>query len=175
MNVGADEYVGKPYDIGQVVARARSLIGARTAQALQQGRSVLVIDDSATFRNELKEALQGAGYSVHEAATGEEGLLAAAAVRPDVVVVDGMLPGIDGATVVRRLKSDAGLRSTPCMLLTAAEGTDEELRSLEAGADAHARKSEDLGVILVRLAALVRGAPPSHLAATSSSWASPTC
>src|SRR5665213_4371070 len=69
-----------------------------------------------------------------------------------------MLPGIDGATVVRRLKSDTALRSTPCLLLTAAEGTSDELRALEAGAYAYVRKSEDLSVILVRLAALLRGA-----------------
>jgi len=117
-----------------------------------------VIDDSVTFRDELRQSLEGAGYHVREAATGEEGLALAAADRPDAVVVDGILPGIDGATVVRRLKSDTALRSTPCLLLTGAEGTNDGLRALEAGADAYVRKSEDLGVILVRLAALLRGA-----------------
>jgi len=117
-----------------------------------------VIDDSVTFRDELRQSLEGAGYHVREAATGEEGLALAAADRPDAVVVDGILPGIDGATVVRRLKSDTALRSTPCLLLTGAEGANDGLRALEAGADAYVRKSEDLGVILVRLAALLRGA-----------------
>ena len=60
-------------------------------------------------------------------------------------------PGIDGATVVRRLKSDAALRNTPCLLLTGFGGRRDELRALEAGADAYARKSEDLGLILARL------------------------
>jgi PAS domain S-box-containing protein len=119
---------------------------------------VLVIDDSVTFRDELRQSLEGAGYHVLEAATGEEGLALAAADRPDAVVVDGILPGIDGATVVRRLKSDTALRSTPCLLLIGAEGANDGLRALEAGADAYVRKSEDLGVILVRLAALLRGA-----------------
>ncbi|HEX7479359.1 MAG TPA: response regulator [Polyangiales bacterium] len=158
MGAGADEYIGKPYDLGQVVARARALTQAGASGGLGSGRRVLVIDDSVTFRNELKQSLEGAGYHVREAATGEEGLALAAADRPDAVVVDGMLPGIDGATVVRRLKSDTALRGTPCLLLTAAEGTEDELRALEAGADAYVRKSEDLGVILVRLAALLRGA-----------------
>ena len=119
---------------------------------------MLVIDDSVTFRKELKRSLEAAGYNVWEATTGEEGLALAAADRPDAVVVDGILPGIDGRTVVRRLKSDATLRSTPCLLLTGAEGANDGLRALEAGADAYVRKSEDLGVILVRLAALLRGA-----------------
>lgn len=158
MGAGADEYIGKPYDIRQVVARARALVQASEDRREGPRRRVLMIDDSATFRNELRQSLEGAGYEVQEAATGEEGLALAAAVRPDAVVVDGMLPGIDGATVVRRLKSDTALRSTPCLLLTAAEGAVDELRSLEAGADAYVHKSEDLDVILVRLAALLRGA-----------------
>ena len=158
MGAGADEYIGKPYDLGQVIARARALTQSDARGGGGSGRRVLVIDDSATFRNELKQALEGAGYQVREAATGEEGLALAAADRPDAVVVDGILPGIDGVTVVRRLKSDTALRSTPCLLLTAAEGTNDELRALDAGADAYVRKSEDLGVILVRVAALLRGA-----------------
>jgi len=158
MGAGADEYIGKPYDLGLVVARARALTQADASGGVGLGRRVLVIDDSVTFRDELRQSLEGAGYHVREAATGEEGLALAAADRPDAVVVDGILPGIDGATVVRRLKSDTGLRSTPCLLLIGAEGTNDGLRALEAGADAYVRKSEDLGVILVRLAALLRGA-----------------
>jgi DNA-binding response OmpR family regulator len=158
MGAGADEYLGKPYDLTQVVARARALLRSDGTAGSGSERRVLVIDDSATFRNELKQSLEDAGYQVREATTGEEGLALAAAERPDAVLVDGMLPGIDGATVVRRLKSDAALRGTPCLLLTAAESTEDELRALEAGADGYVRKSDDLGVILARLAALLRGA-----------------
>jgi PAS domain S-box-containing protein len=163
MGAGADEYVGKPYEIVQVIARARTLVHASAARAGSTradtaARRILVIDDSPTFRHELTSALEEAGFDVQQADTGEEGLALAAAIRPDAVVVDGMLPGIDGATVVRRLKSDMAFRGTPCLLLTAAEGSAEELRSLEAGADAYIRKGGDLDVILVRLTALLRGA-----------------
>src|ERR1019366_3361775 len=158
MGAGADEYIGKPYDLKLLVARARTLTQADASGGVGLGRRVLVIDDSVTFRDELRQSLEGAGYHVREAASGEEGLALAAADRPDAVVVDGILPGIDGATVVRRLKSDTALRSTPCLLLTGTEGANDGLRALEAGADAYVRKSEDLGVILVRLAALLRGA-----------------
>lgn len=168
MDAGADEYIGKPYDIGQVVARARALTQGHFARSGHISRRILVIDDSITFRHELKQSLEAAGYEVHEALSGEEGLALAAALRPDAVVVDGMLPGIDGATVVRRLKSDAALRSAPCLLLTAAEDAAEELRSLEAGADAHVRKSEEVGVILARLAALLRGVKASEADRTPS-------
>ena len=166
MGAGADEYVGKPYDMAQVVARARALVlikprfkTPRSNAAIVQ-RRVLVIDDSATFRNELAEALEGAHFDVYQASTGEEGLSIAAALRPDAVIVDGVLPGIDGATVVRRLKTDAASRNTPCLLLTAAREAADEVRSFEAGADAYVRKSDDFGLILVRLTALLRGATP---------------
>jgi PAS domain S-box-containing protein len=158
IGAGADEYIGKPYDIAQVVARARALTHATDGRPAGSNRRLLVVDDSVTFRRELTKSLEAGGYEVHEAVSGEEALAMAADLRPDAVVVDGVLPGIDGVTVVRRLKSDATLRSTPCVLLTGADGTAEELRSLEAGADAYVRKSEDLGVILARLAALLRTA-----------------
>ena len=158
----ADGYVGKPYELGQLVSRARELVSTRGPRAPGGPRRILVIDDSVTYRRQVKEALAAIGHEVYEATTGEEGLALVASVRPDAIVVDGVLPGIDGATVVRRLKSDTSLRSTPCLLLTATEGAEDELRSLEAGADAYVRKSEDLEVILARLAALLRHARDAH-------------
>ena len=154
---GAAEYLGKPYDSGQVVARARAAVKARGGAAAEGLRRVLVIDDSPTFRDRLRETLEGAAYQVYTAERGEDGLMMAASIRPDALIVDGVLPGIDGATVIRRLKSDAALRSTPCLLLTAAEDPGDELRSLEAGADAFVRKTENLDLLLVRLGALLRG------------------
>jgi two-component system, NtrC family, sensor kinase len=161
MSAGADEYVGKPYDIGQVVARARDLVRSVSNDSRILRRRVLVIDDSPTFRRELRNVLEGAGYEVFEVETGEEGLAAAASIRPDALIVDGILPGIDGATVVRRLKSDAALRRTPCLLFTGQEEASDELRALEEGADAYLRKSEDLDLVLVKLSALLRGASAS--------------
>jgi DNA-binding response OmpR family regulator/two-component sensor histidine kinase len=158
----ADAYVGKPYELGPLVSRARGLVSTRGRRAPGGPRRILVIDDSLTYRSQVKEALTAIGHEVHEATTGEEGLALVAAVWPDAIVVDGVLPGIDGATVVRRLKSDTSFRTTPCLLLTAAEGAEDELRSLEAGADAYVRKSEDLEVILARLAALLRHTRDAH-------------
>lgn len=151
----ADEYVGKPYDLARVIAGAVALTD-RDASPRPRRRHVVVVDDSATYRNQVKEALEAAGYMVHEAASGEQGLALVANVRPDAVVVDGVLPGIDGATMVRRLKSDSAFRSTPCLLLTATDTPDDELRSLEAGVDAYVHKSQDLAIILTRLSALLR-------------------
>jgi DNA-binding response OmpR family regulator len=159
LRTGADEYVGKPYDIHYVVARARQLLRAsRVELGTGSPATILVIDDSVTFRETLREVLEGAGYTVHVAASGEEGLRIAAAGRPGAVIVDSALPGIDGVTVIRRLRLDTGLRSVPCLLLTGSEDRHMELRALEAGADAFVRKEEDAGVILARLAAVLRSA-----------------
>ncbi len=74
------------------------------------------------------------------------------------MLIDNQLPGIDGPGVIRRLRLDAVLRSTPCILLTASDEQDTELRALDAGADAFVRKQEDLEFILIRLAAVLRNA-----------------
>ncbi len=158
ISIGADEYVGKPYDISHVVARAHELVRARYSAPTAGSKKVLVIDDSATFCEEIRVSLQSAGYDVRLAKTGEEGLALVGTTQPDAIIVDGVLPGIDGRTVVRRLKSDTGLRHIPCLLLTGSETRADELQALESGADAYLRKEEDIKVILARLSALARGA-----------------
>jgi DNA-binding response OmpR family regulator len=157
---GADEYVGKPYDASYVVARARELIGKRQGSA-HAGSVVLVIDDSPTFREGLRLELEQAGYVVVTAATGEEGLRTAVGLQPGAVIVDGSMPGIDGATVIRRMRQDAILRRTPCLLLTASEDRSNEVRALDAGADAYVRKEDEPNVILARLAAVLRSSSSS--------------
>jgi DNA-binding response OmpR family regulator len=161
LQIGADDYVGKPYDINFVVARARELVG-QSANGSAASAAVLIIDDSATFRAELGRTLVGAGYSVLEASSGEEGLHVAAANRPAAILVDGLLPGVDGAAVIRRIRLDEALRQTPCVLLTGSDDNGAELRALDAGADAFMRKDEHLDVVLARLAAILRAvtAPP---------------
>ncbi len=158
LTTGADEYIGKPYEASYVVARARELARRGQGAAAPGRETVLVIDDSVTFRETLKEALEAASYHVLIAGTGEEGLRIAADARPTAIVVDGMLPGIDGSTVVRRIRLDAALRRLPCLLLTASEDLGAEIRALDAGADAFVRKDEDIDVILARLNAVVRSA-----------------
>jgi two-component system NtrC family sensor kinase len=167
LSTGADDYVGKPYETSDVVARVWDLI--RRARAPSADRMVLLIDDSLTFRETLREALEAASYRVVCARTGEEGLRLAAAVRPAAIVVDGVMPGIDGATFIRRIRLDAALRRTPCLLLTASEDSASEVGALDAGADGFVRKEERLDVILARLGAIVRTAAPQSEAEPQSS------
>jgi two-component system NtrC family sensor kinase len=170
LKTGADEYIGKPYDQSYVVARALELLRKREpGSSAARSTTVLIIDDSATFREELKSVLESSGYAVVTAGTGEDGLRAAVDARPAVIVVDGVLPGIDGSTVIRRIRADAALRSTPCILLTASEERSGELKALDAGADAYVRKEEDTQIILARVTAVLRSAgSPSAVGTTSS-------
>jgi two-component system NtrC family sensor kinase len=155
LRTGADEYVGKPYDAGYVVARTRQLLG-ETPDRSADRTTVLVIDDSMTFRERLRELLEPEGYAVLTAPGGEEGLRMAADRRPNAVIVDGVMPGIDGATVIRRIRLDPALRDTPCLLMTAADDYATEMQMLDAGADAFVRKQQDLAVVLAKLAAVLR-------------------
>ncbi len=168
LQTGADEYVGKPYDASYVVAKARQLLRARRAGVVADRPAILIIDDSVTFREELRGAIEDAGYAVLTSASGEEGLHVAADQRPAAILVDGMLPGMDGATLIRRIRMDAALRNIPCLLLTASEGPDAELHALDSGADAFVRKNEDVEIVLAKLAAILRGTPAGSAKATKS-------
>lgn len=160
LRTGADEYVGKPYDADRLVERARQLVRrAEPERGAGGARPVLVVDDSVTAREALRAALETEGIEAITAATGEEGLRLAAERRPGVVVVDGVMPGMDGAELVRRLRADPALRTTPCVLLTASHAMGEVV-ALEAGADAFLRKDVDGNdVVLARVRALLRAAP----------------
>jgi two-component system NtrC family sensor kinase len=174
LNRGADEYVGKPYDQSYVVARARELLRKKEpARESARSKTVLVIDDSPTFREELRSVLESSGFAVVSAGTGEDGLRAAVDERPAVIVVDGVLPGIDGPTVIRRIRADAALRSTPCILLTGSEERSSELTALDAGADAYVRKEDDTQVILARVTAVLRSSGASSSSGSTSSLLGP--
>ncbi len=143
LQTGADEYIGKPYDAGYVVAKTRELLRARASKSSSPERpTILIIDDSVTYRQALRAAVESVGYTALITATGEDGLRIASDPRPSANLVDGVLPGIDGATVIRHVRLDLALRGTPCLLLTASDDHGAELAALDAGADAFIRKEE---------------------------------
>src|SRR5882724_10214213 len=124
---------------------------------------VVVIDDSLTYRMQMRAGLTSAGYDVVLADSGERGLEVAFAEPLAAVIIDNMLPGIQGAAVVRRLRAESTTRRLPCLLLTASEDPGNEIAALDAGADSFVRKDEVMDVILVRLTAILRGSlsPPA--------------
>lgn len=157
---GADGYIRVPYDRGLVVARVGQLSRGDGAADL-----VLVIDDDRAFRGELERALARAGFATAGAPDGVEGLIAAARLRPAALVVDGVMPGLDGATTIRRLRFDPVLRATPCLMLTTSGDEGGAPIEPDAGADAYVRRTEDVEVVVARLVAMLRGEPAQAVAA----------
>ena len=119
---------------------------------------VLVVDDDRAIREALARALQLEGYAVVAATDGGAALEAIRAERPDVVVLDVMMPRIDGLTVVRVLRAEGDL--TPVLMLTARTETSDRVAGLDAGADDYLAKPFELDELLARLRALLRRARP---------------
>ena len=96
---------------------------------------ILVVDDRPEGRKLLALRLQHEGYAVQQAGSGPEALALAAAAAPDLVLLDVLMPGMDGFEVCRRLRAMPELRAVPVIMVTALEATDDCVRGLEAGAD----------------------------------------
>jgi DNA-binding response OmpR family regulator len=116
-------------------------------------RRVLVVDDEASIREVLCQYLELAGFSVIQAANGTEALAAANKQLPDVVILDLMLPGIDGWEVCRRLRAASAL---PILLLTARGEETDKLEGFEIGADDYITKPFSPREVVMRVQAIMR-------------------
>ncbi|MEN9846432.1 MAG: hypothetical protein RIS36_1579 [Pseudomonadota bacterium] len=123
---------------------------------------ILVVDDEEDIRELVRYNLSKAGYTIITAATGEEALRLALDSRPTLVVLDIMLPGIDGLEVCRRLKADPALHKTPIVMISALGEEKDVVTGLELGADDYVAKPFSPGVLLARVKSVVRrlGASP---------------
>jgi two-component system OmpR family response regulator len=120
---------------------------------------VLVVDDEVKLANLLQRRLQREGVGVDVAASGEAALERAGATEYDAIVLDLMLPGVDGFETCRRLRAE-GVWS-PTLMLTARNDVEDRIRGLDSGADDYMIKPFSLEELLARLRALTRrGAPP---------------
>ena len=117
---------------------------------------LLLVEDSQTLRRSLRRALRHSGYAVDMAADGEEGLAAAELNDYDAMILDVMLPKLDGLTVLRRLRA-AG-RKTHVLLLTARDTVADRVEGLRQGADDYLVKPFALDELLARVEALCRRA-----------------
>jgi DNA-binding response OmpR family regulator len=114
---------------------------------------VLVVDDDPTVREVVVSYLRAAGHQVREAADGEVALSAVAEARPDLVVLDLMLPGIDGLEVCRRLRRQG---SIPIVMLTALGGEADRVVGLELGADDYVTKPFSPRELVLRVDSVLR-------------------
>ncbi|MBC8728778.1 heavy metal response regulator transcription factor [Paraburkholderia sp. UCT2] len=118
---------------------------------------ILVIEDEPKTAAYLKKGLEESGYAVDVANDGPQGLILAQEEQYDVIVLDVMLPGMDGWTVVKTLRST---RATPVLFLTARDDIDDRVRGLELGADDYLVKPFAFVELLARVRTLARRGPP---------------
>ena len=104
---------------------------------------ILIVDDDVVNRDILKTRLEAAGYEVAEAANGEEGINLAQKLPPDLIILDVMMPKVDGLLACRILKSNEKTKDIPIVMLTARSQQLEELRGWESGADEYLTKPCD--------------------------------
>jgi putative two-component system response regulator len=119
-------------------------------------RKVLIVDDEERNLRLLKAFLAPAKYDLLTAGDGVEALDVARRSRPDVILLDAMMPRLSGFDVCRRLKSEPGTRLIPIILVTALTGRDDRLRAIEAGADAFISKPIDREELLTQVRAFLR-------------------
>jgi two-component system, OmpR family, response regulator MprA len=115
---------------------------------------VLVVDDDRTLRDAVRRALTLGGYDVRVAEGGYEGLARVTETRPDAIVLDVLMPDIDGLEVCRRLRSDGD--RTPILMLTARDAVNDRIAGLDAGADDYLVKPFDVEELKARVRALLR-------------------
>lgn len=125
--------------------------------------TVLVIEDEARIADFLRRGLTFEGYKVLVAADGPSGLAVAREQPPDVVILDLMLPGMDGLEVCRRLRA---AESTPILMLTAKDSVTDRVTGLDAGADDYLVKPFAFEELLARLRALLRRSKPAEATET---------
>ncbi|MEM9037091.1 MAG: response regulator transcription factor [Actinomycetota bacterium] len=118
---------------------------------------ILIVEDEALIARALREALEAEGYAVDHADRGDDGLWMATEHSYDAIVLDLLLPGLNGFQVCAELR-EAG-DTTPIMMLTAKDGELDQVEGLDTGADDYLTKPFSLVVLLARLRALVRRGP----------------
>jgi two-component system, OmpR family, response regulator len=122
--------------------------------AVVAGERLLLVDDEENLRSMLEAALRHLGFDVQSAATGREALAAAVADQPAVIVLDVMLPDLDGFEVCRRLRTEGS--RTPIVFLTARDGTEDKVRGLTLGGDDYLVKPFSLEELVARVQAVLR-------------------
>ncbi|THF85367.1 response regulator transcription factor [Deinococcus sp. KSM4-11] len=120
---------------------------------------MLVVEDDQGIRDYLSLGFHYEGFRVRTAATGSEALAEAAREEPDVVLLDVMLPGLDGFAVLRALRERS---QVPVLMLTARDGVDDRIAGLTGGADDYLVKPFHFGELVARVHALLRRAQPER-------------
>jgi putative two-component system response regulator len=118
--------------------------------------TILIVDDESAGRHTLESILEGQGYRLEMAGSGQEALEKASQVLPDVILLDVMMPGMDGFEVCRRIRNDPSLAEIPIIMLTALDDKQSLLEGLDSGADDYITKPYDRFELRARLLGITR-------------------
>ncbi|SEQ73071.1 two-component system, OmpR family, phosphate regulon response regulator PhoB [Solimonas aquatica] len=125
-----------------------------------QGKLVLIVDDEAPIREMLRFALTRAEYRVAEAGNAQEARLRVADERPDLILMDWMMPGVSGIELTREFKSQAQTRDIPVIMVTARVEEEDKVRGLNTGCDDYVSKPFSYPELIARIQAVLRRAMP---------------
>ena len=125
---------------------------------------VLIVEDETAIVELLRYNLEAAGFLVSVAETGEQAGILLAEERPDLVILDWMLPGVSGSELCRRMRARAETRAVPVLMLTARGEETDRIRGLSTGADDYVVKPFSLPEMMARVKAILRRSAPDRLA-----------
>lgn len=124
--------------------------------------TILIIEDDEAISQTVERALTRQGYQVLSAADGDEGLALARSAKPDLILLDLMLPGLDGFEITRRLRRDGEGALVPILMMTARRQDEDLVSGLSAGADDYIKKPFSLAELTARVAAHLRRGQRDH-------------
>ncbi|MBI3457340.1 MAG: response regulator [Candidatus Rokubacteria bacterium] len=114
-------------------------------------KRILVVEDHEENRRIVRDLLTSAGYEMIEAVTGEEGVALAERERPDLILMDIQLPGLDGYEATRRIKANPALRPIPIIAVTSYALSGDEVKAFQAGCDAYVTKPFSPRALLAKI------------------------
>ena len=148
IGAGADAYLAKPVDVEVFRDTCARLI---TERGRARAVKVLVVDDDADIRMICREVLEAAGYVVREASDGQAALLEAKRFRPDLMLLDVMMPDLDGFQTAQRFRGDGEGSLTPVIFVSARGQTADKVRAFKLGADDYLVKPFDAAELVARV------------------------
>ena len=126
-----------------------------TAVAAAERQRIILADDNADLRSYIQRLLEEQGYEVQSLSNGEQALAAVRVNKPDLLVTDVMMPGLDGYGLLKAIRGDAGLRDLPVIFLSARAGEEAKVEGLDAGADDYLVKPFSTRELLARVSASI--------------------
>jgi CheY-like chemotaxis protein/GGDEF domain-containing protein len=145
--VGADAYLSKPVDMGPLAETIAKLLAERG----QRRQKILLVDDDPGIRMICRDVLEAHGYLAREAPDGEKALVEARRFKPDLVLVDVMMPDMDGFQLAQKLRGDREMSLTPIIFLSARGQVADKVRAFKLGAEDYLVKPFDAAELVARV------------------------